>query len=95
MATAVDRQRFTLVLMSIFASLATIMAAVGIYGVVRLPGCGSASENWASAWHSARSLGLSSGAFTMHEARTDPPQSMLVGVIASIFLTKLDRITSI
>ncbi len=33
LSSSVDRQRFTLVLMTIFASLATIMAAVGIYGV--------------------------------------------------------------
>jgi putative ABC transport system permease protein len=33
LSTAVDRQRFTLLLMTIFASLATLMAAVGIYGV--------------------------------------------------------------
>jgi predicted permease len=34
MAEAVDRQRFTLVLMTVFASLAMVVAAVGIYGVV-------------------------------------------------------------
>jgi predicted permease len=34
MAEDVDRQRFTLVLMTVFASLAMVMAAVGIYGVV-------------------------------------------------------------
>jgi ABC-type antimicrobial peptide transport system permease subunit len=33
MSDAVDRQRFTLVVMTVFASLALIMAAVGIYGV--------------------------------------------------------------
>jgi len=34
MASTVDRQRFTLVLMIIFASLGTLLAAVGIYGVI-------------------------------------------------------------
>jgi putative ABC transport system permease protein len=34
MAETVDRQRFTLVLMTVFASLAMTMAAVGVYGVV-------------------------------------------------------------
>jgi putative ABC transport system permease protein len=34
LSIAVDRQRFTLLLMTIFASLAMLMAAVGIYGVV-------------------------------------------------------------
>jgi putative ABC transport system permease protein len=34
MSAAVSRQRFTLVLMTIFAILAVVMAAVGIYGVV-------------------------------------------------------------
>jgi len=34
MSDVLDRQRFTLILMTIFASLATMMAAVGIYGVI-------------------------------------------------------------
>lgn len=34
LSTAVDRQRFTVLLMTIFASLALVMAAVGVYGVV-------------------------------------------------------------
>ncbi len=34
MSTAVDRQRFTVLLMTIFAFLAMVMAAVGIYSVV-------------------------------------------------------------
>jgi putative ABC transport system permease protein len=34
LSTAVNRQRFTLLLMTIFASLALVMAAVGIFGVV-------------------------------------------------------------
>jgi putative ABC transport system permease protein len=34
LSTALDRQRFTLLLMTIFASLALVMAAVGIFGVV-------------------------------------------------------------
>lgn len=34
LSASLDRQRFTLLLMTIFASLAVVMAAVGIYGVV-------------------------------------------------------------
>jgi putative ABC transport system permease protein len=34
LSASVDRQRFTLLLMTIFASLAVVMAAVGVYGVV-------------------------------------------------------------
>ena len=87
MSTAVDRQRFTLLLMSIFASLATMMAAVGIYGVVSF-----------QMRQRQRELGirLALGAlpqslvrtFTIHEARPIAA-GMLAGVVASIFLAKL------
>ena len=87
MSTAVDRQRFTLVLMSIFASLATIMAAVGIYGVVSF-----------QMQQRQREVGIRLAlgalprtlvrALTLTEARPIAA-GMLVGVVASIFLAKL------
>jgi putative ABC transport system permease protein len=87
MSTAVDRQRFTLVLMSIFASLATTMAAVGIFGVVTY-----------QMRQRQRELGirLALGAlprslvrtFTIREARPIAA-GMLVGLVASVLLAKL------
>jgi ABC-type antimicrobial peptide transport system permease subunit len=87
MSTAVDRQRFTLVLMSIFAALATLMAAVGIYGVVNF-----------QMRQRQRELGIRLAlgalprtlvrAFTLIEVRPIAA-GMLVGVIASIFLARL------
>ena len=91
MSTAVDRQRFTLVLMSIFASLATMMAAVGIYGVVSF-------QMRHRQWELGVRLALGAlprslvRTFIIHEARPIAPD-MLAGVVASVFLAQANLIT--
>jgi predicted lysophospholipase L1 biosynthesis ABC-type transport system permease subunit len=89
MSTAVGRQRFTFVLISIFASLAMMMAAVGIYGVVTF-----------QMRLRERELGirLALGALPRSLVRTISIQEarpivagMLTGAIASMFLVRLIR----
>ena len=87
MSMAVDRQRFTLVLMSIFASLATIMAAVGIYGVVSFQMRQRQREVGIRLALGALPRTLVR-ALTLTEARPIVA-GMLVGVVASIFLAKV------
>jgi len=89
MSTAIGRQRFTFVLISLFASLAAIMAAVGIYGVVTF-----------QMRQRERELGirLALGALprllvrtiTLQEARPIVA-GMFAGAIASAFLVRLLR----
>lgn len=87
MSTAVDRQRFTLVLMTIFASLATLMAVVGIYGVVNFHMRQRQREMGIRLALGALPRTLVR-AFTLLELRPIAA-GMLVGVVTSISLVKL------
>jgi putative ABC transport system permease protein len=89
MAEAVDRQRFILVLMTVFAALATVVAAVGIYGVVNF-----------QMHQRERELGirLALGALPLSLARMVTLQGLrpivagiLAGTFASLALAKVIR----
>jgi len=77
--------------MSIFDSLATMMAAVGIYGVVSF-------QMRHRQWELGVRLALGAlprslvRTFIIHEARPIAPD-MLAGVVASVFLAQANLIT--